>query len=83
MQESNYKRPKVIIFDLDGTIAHTIPQLAIAAREAIVAVGCKPPEVEKVQTFVGNGAKLLLARCLTGRFDTKIDEVDKDLLDKS
>lgn len=83
MQESNYKRPKVIIFDLDGTIAHTIPQLAIAAREAIIAVGCKPPEVEKVQTFVGNGAKLLLARCLTGRFDTKIDEVDKDLLDKS
>ena len=60
------KRPQGIIFDLDGTLADTLPQLALAARQACMEVGLRAPDTEQAKSYVGNGVTLLLSRAACG-----------------
>lgn len=75
--------PKALLFDLDGTLANTIPQLAIAASKSAVAIGLNPPSVETTKGFVGNGVNKLLARVIAGRFDVELKDVDPSLLKRA
>ena len=59
-------RPAGLIFDLDGTLADTLPQLALAASQACEAAGLKAPTLEQAKSFVGNGVTLLLSRAIVG-----------------
>lgn len=77
------KLPKALLFDLDGTLANTIPQLAIAASKSAVAIGLNPPSVETTKGFVGNGVNMLLARVIAGRFDVELKDVDASLLKRA
>lgn len=77
------KIPQALLFDLDGTLANTIPQLAIAASKSAVAVGLTPPSMETTKGFVGNGVNMLLARVIAGRFDVEQEDVDASLLKKA
>lgn len=73
-------RPQLIIFDLDGTLADTAPQLALAVQQSMRKLGLKVPSLETVKEYVGNGVNLLLARTLAGRFEAGIADVDAELL---
>ncbi|WP_031490980.1 HAD-IA family hydrolase [Succinivibrio dextrinosolvens] len=75
--------PEALLFDLDGTLADTIVQLAKAARASAVSLGLNPPAQKTVQEYVGNGVNMLLARVIAGRFDITLDAVDKKLLLKA
>lgn len=75
--------PKALLFDLDGTLANTIPQLAIAASKSAVAIGLNPPSVETTKGFVGNGVNMLLARVIAGRFDVELKDVEPSLLKRA
>uniref|UniRef100_UPI00402ACF58 HAD-IA family hydrolase n=1 Tax=Succinivibrio sp. TaxID=2053619 RepID=UPI00402ACF58 len=75
--------PKALLFDLDGTLANTITQLAIAASKSAVAIGLNPPSVETTKGFVGNGVNMLLARVIAGRFDVELKDVDPSLLKRA
>lgn len=75
--------PKALLFDLDGTLANTIPQLAIAASKSAVAIGLNPPSVETTKGFVGNGVNMLLTRVIAGRFDVELKDVDPSLLKRA
>ncbi len=77
------KLPCALLFDLDGTLANTIPQLAIAASKSAVAIGLTPPSVETTKGFVGNGVNMLLARVIAGRFDVELKDVDASLLKRA
>ncbi|HAH70667.1 MAG TPA: phosphoglycolate phosphatase [Succinivibrionaceae bacterium] len=72
--------PKGLIFDLDGTLADTLPQLALAAKLSCEAAGLKAPTVDEAKTYVGNGVKLLLTRAIAGRRDAEPEDVDPALL---
>ncbi len=74
------KKPSGIIFDLDGTLADTIPQLALAAKLSCEAAGVKAPTVDEAKSYVGNGVKLLLSRCIAGRREATSEDVDPSLL---
>ena len=74
--------PQALIFDLDGTLANTLPQLALAARQACQSAGIKPPSVEEARTYVGNGVNMLLARSALGRRDIAQSDVSAQLLKK-
>ena len=74
--------PKGLIFDLDGTLADTLPQLALAAKLSCEAAGLKAPTVDEAKTYVGNGVKLLLIRAIAGRRDAVPEDVDPSLLAK-
>lgn len=49
------------IFDMDGTLLHTLPDLAAVTNRALELEGFPPHTEEQIRTFVGNGA-LALAR---------------------
>lgn len=57
--------PKAIIFDLDGTLIHSAPDLHAAANTALVAMGRSPLDLAVVTSFIGNGVETLIQRCLT------------------
>ncbi len=57
---------KVVMFDLDGTLLDTAPQIVEAANRMLVALG-KPmlPQVQ-ITSYIGEGVQTLIKRCLTG-----------------
>ena len=79
----NNTLPKALLFDLDGTLANTILQLAIAASKAAIALNIAPPSIEETKGYVGNGVNMLLARVIKGKFDIEQTDVDPVLLQKA
>lgn len=73
-------KPKLIMFDLDGTLAHTLPQLSKAVMEVARDLGFKVPTSDEVALYVGNGMDMLLGRAILERKDITIDEVPAALL---
>jgi phosphoglycolate phosphatase len=56
--------PKLIIFDLDGTLLDTIEDLANSVNHALKAFNFQEHPVEAYRFFVGNGVNKLLERAL-------------------
>lgn len=53
-----------IVFDLDGTLADTAPDLAAVLNHVLTALGRPPVPVDSVRHLVGHGARALLRRGL-------------------
>lgn len=68
-------RPELIMFDLDGTLAHTLPQLSKAVAAVAADLGFAAPTLQEMACYVGNGMDLLLGRALLGRQDVTLAEV--------
>jgi phosphoglycolate phosphatase len=54
----------VVVFDLDGTLADTAPDLGAALNHALQALGRAPVPLGSVRLMVGHGARALLLRAL-------------------
>jgi phosphoglycolate phosphatase len=57
-------KPKAIVFDLDGTLLNTIDDLAFSVNTVLARHGFPAHEAEAYKYFVGNGAKLMVARAI-------------------
>jgi phosphoglycolate phosphatase len=53
---------RAVIFDLDGTLAETAPDLMQATNHVLAEHGRPPLSPEQVRAFVGHGARVLIAR---------------------
>jgi phosphoglycolate phosphatase len=56
---------KFVAFDLDGTLLDSVPDLAVAADQAVQALGFPSVSEEQVRDYVGNGADVLIGRSLS------------------
>jgi len=65
--------PRAILFDLDGTLIDSLPDLYRSANAMLAALGEPPLDRELVSRFVGNGVRNLVHRVLTGRIDGQAD----------
>lgn len=65
----NGQLPKLVMFDLDGTLIDSVPDLAGAVDTALVRLGRAPAGVEQVRDWIGNGAKVLMRRALAGSIE--------------
>jgi phosphoglycolate phosphatase len=54
--------PKAILFDLDGTLIDSAPDITAAVNELLAAHHLQPFSVEKVTTMVGDGMPKLVER---------------------
>ncbi len=52
----NGQLPKLVMFDLDGTLIDSVPDLAVATDQMLVQLGRAPAGMDKVRNWVGNVA---------------------------
>ena len=49
-----------IVFDLDGTLVDTAPDLAAATNHALGLVGLAPITIDQLHPFIGHGSKAMI-----------------------
>lgn len=64
---------RAAIFDLDGTLADSAPDIASALNRAFVEDGLAPFDLATVKKMVGAGARMLVRRGLAYRMSKPID----------
>ncbi|NKB63275.1 MAG: phosphoglycolate phosphatase [Gammaproteobacteria bacterium] len=58
-----------LLFDLDGTLVDSIPDIARSANAMLDTLGLPTVDITTLVTWVGNGAGTLVKRALTGEID--------------
>ncbi len=53
---------RAVIFDLDGTLIDTAPDLMLATNHVLQTLGRRPITMDEVRSFVGHGARALISR---------------------
>ncbi|WP_017445903.1 phosphoglycolate phosphatase [Gayadomonas joobiniege] len=71
-----------ILFDLDGTLVDSAPDLANSVNATLIQLGREPFTTSKIRNWVGNGAKVLIERALSGQ-KTISTTLDPQLADKA
>ena len=54
------------MLDLDGTLLHTAPEIAAAANQMLQAMQRPTLDPMQIQGYIGEGAQMLIQRCLMG-----------------
>ena len=55
---------RLVIFDLDGTLLYTVPDIAAATNQALAACGYPVHSETDIASFIGNGINKLFERAL-------------------
>jgi len=69
-----FDNKKVILFDLDGTLIDSAPDLAVAVNHMLEALNRDTFSPDTIRYWVGNGAQVLIKRALSGQ-----GEIDENL----
>jgi phosphoglycolate phosphatase len=56
--------PKLVLFDLDGTLVDSAPDIAAALNDALAELGQPTHPLDTVTTYVGDGAAKLVERAV-------------------
>ncbi len=70
------RKTDLAVFDLDGTLAATAPQIALAVQSAMRLAGLSAPTQEEICHYIGNGAAVLVKRAMVNRIDYREEEID-------
>ena len=67
------------IFDLDGTLVETLPDIHAVLAELLAEEGIAVPDRERVRRMIGDGARMLVVRALqaAGRASGEEEEIDR------
>ncbi|RZU99172.1 phosphoglycolate phosphatase [Spiribacter vilamensis] len=66
-------RPAAVLFDLDGTLVDSAPDLTTAVNRSLADIDRPPLTEDQVCAWIGNGARLLVARALAGERDITVE----------
>jgi len=70
-----------IVFDLDGTLVDSAPDLMVASNRMLAGEGLEPLDLATITSYIGNGLPKLVERVMrarripTSRFERLYDEV--------
>ncbi len=67
-------RPQLVLFDLDGTLVDTAPDLALSVNAALTELGIDTCNENQVRLWIGSGIESLLHRALTGDVNGRADD---------
>lgn len=68
-----------LVFDLDGTLVDTAPDLIAATNHVLEHVGAPPVDVESLRPWIGHGAKYMIEMAI-GPAGAKLTPEDHDQL---
>ena len=77
----NFKDKELIIFDFDGTLINSIPDLTLAINKMLSHYNFSPLTVKQTTPFIGNGAKPLVKRAL--EYSMQHEKISKKLLEEA
>ena len=63
----------ILLFDLDGTLVDSVPDLALAVNQMLAELGLSTFSQNLIRGWVGNGANKLVQRALSGNADISPD----------
>ena len=67
---------KLLVYDLDGTLFETLPDLCTAVNRSLATHGHPTRSPVEVRHAIGDGARILIARLVRpGTSDTEVDQV--------
>ena len=69
-----------LIFDLDGTLIDSAPDIHAAANVALAAEGLGPIEFEQAKSFIGHGAGIFVSRLIKAKGLDESPEIHARLL---
>jgi len=71
-----FTNKKLLLFDLDGTLIDSVPDLALAVNHTLKSLHRPTFDENIIRSWVGNGASTLVKRALSGgaEIDENIDE---------
>ena len=67
---------RALLFDLDGTLVDSAPDMAVAVDRMLAVAGRGPAGEARVRQWVGNGARRLVMRALDGQGDGEPTEAE-------
>jgi phosphoglycolate phosphatase len=73
---------KLIIYDFDGTLIDSVPDLALALNLMLEDISYPTYDEDTIRNWVGNGATTLVKRALSAGIEIKND-IDKSLFQKA
>jgi len=71
----NNNDKQLLIFDFDGTLIDSVPDLADATNAMLTTLGKETYPIETIRNWIGNGSRLLVERALVG----KVEVADSEL----
>ncbi|WP_028863239.1 phosphoglycolate phosphatase [Psychromonas aquimarina] len=77
-----FTNKQVILFDLDGTLIDSAPDLALAVNHMLTTLERPTFSEDIIRSWVGNGARTLVQRGLSGQSEVA-EDLDPALLEKS
>lgn len=77
----NYKDKELIIFDFDGTLIDSVPDLTLAVNILLSHYDLKPVTIEEATPFIGNGVKILVERAL--KYALPAEKVTNELFEEA
>lgn len=73
-------KPKVMIFDLDGTLADTMPQIIRAVKRTAHALRYNAPSESSIKNYFSSGIETVLSHMICGRHDFTIAHITRSSL---
>jgi phosphoglycolate phosphatase len=78
----NGRELKAILFDLDGTLIDSVPDLAAALDVSLEQLNYPPAGLARTRSWVGNGARKLVVRALSFALEIPEKSVSEEITDK-
>ena len=69
---TNFK-PELIVFDLDGTLVDSSPDIATAVNQMLSELNQDTYPEQQIKQWLGNGATMLIKCALTGELEPQIE----------
>jgi len=73
------RHPAAILFDLDGTLVDSAPDIAIALDGTIRDAGFPPPGEALSRDWIGNGSRVLVQRALVWATGQAVEDLEPSL----
>ena len=72
---------QLLIFDFDGTLIDSVPDLADATNAMLTNLRKAPYPLKTIRNWVGNGSRMLVERALVGKIEVLEGELTEEAVD--